>query len=114
MRSPGWLAFLVACLSIALPAVADERRNPAPDHRRVGFSPLIAGDLASEHRYLGHALVRLLRERLEGIDGVELVAANAPVGVVPRQIASSAGVDLLIWGEIETVPIRSPVRPTCC
>ena len=104
MRRRGWLALLLTCWAAALPAVAEERRDgSATAGRRVGLSPLAAGDLASEHRYLADALVRLLRERLEGIDGVELVAADAPVGVLPRQVAVAADLDLLIWGQIETV-----------
>ena len=104
MRRRGWLALLLTCWAAALPAVAEERRDgSATAGRRVGLSPLAAGDLASEHRYLADALVRLLRERLEGIDAVELVAADAPVGVLPRQVAVAADLDLLIWGQIETV-----------
>jgi hypothetical protein len=68
----------------------------------VGFSPLIGGDLAAEHRYLAQMLPRLLRERVAGIDGVELVEADAPVGVLPRHVAAAGDIDLLIWGELDT------------
>ena len=89
---------LAACWSAALAAAAD---GSAPAQRRVGFSAL-TGQLATEHRYLAETLPRLLRERLAGIDGVELVEANAPVGLLPRQVAAAADIDLLIWGTIDS------------
>lgn len=104
MRRRGWLARLAllaaACWSAALPAAAD---GGAPDPLRVGFSPLADRELAAGHRYLADALPRLLRERLAAIDGVEAVAADAPAGVLPRRIAADAGLDMLVWGRIETV-----------
>lgn len=109
MRRRAWLALLAAaCWSAALPAAGDEAgdSSPAgspPDPLRVGFSPLVARDLAAEHRYLADALPLLLRERLAEIDRVETVAADAPVGVLPRRVAAAAELDLLIWGRIETV-----------
>ena len=103
MRSPKWLAYLVVCSSIVLPAVADDRPDTALESRRVGLSTLIANDLAAEHRYLGHVLVRLLRERLSGIEEVELLLIDAPLDVLPRQVASSANLDLFVWGEIESI-----------
>lgn len=109
MRRRAWLALLAAaCWSAALPASADESGAEAgdgspPDPLRVGFSPLVARDLAAGHRYLADALPRLLRERLAEIDRVETVAADAPVGVLPRRIAAAADLDLLVWGRIETV-----------
>ncbi len=112
MRRRGWLALLAACWSAALPAAAEEGSaeaaaeaggGSAPDPLRAGFSPLSARDLAAEHRYLAEALPRLLRERLAEIDGVEPVAADAPAGVLPRQVAAAADLDILVWGRIETV-----------
>lgn len=93
---------LAACLPAALAAVADEPDGPAPPPRRVGFSPFTGGELAAEHRYLAETLPRLLRERLAGIGGVELVAAEAPIGILPRQVAAARDIDLLIWGTIDS------------
>ena len=91
---------LAACWSTAQ-AAADQHDGSAPSERRVGFSPL-TGELAAEHRYLAETLPWLLRERLAGIDGVELVDADAPVGVLPRQVAAARDIDLLIWGTIDS------------
>ena len=93
---------LAACGAAALAAVADEPDGSGPPQRRVGFSPLTGGELADEHRYLAETLPRLLRERLAGIDGVELVEADAPIGVLPRHVAAARDIDLLIWGTIDS------------
>ena len=95
------LALLLAACWSAAPAAADQHAASPQAERRVGFSPL-AGELAAEHRYLAETLPRLLRERLAGIEGVELVDADAPVGVLPRQVAAARDIDLLIWGTIDS------------
>ncbi len=93
---------LAACCSAAPVAVADASDGSAPPPRRVGFSPLAGRELADEHRYLAETLPRLLRERLAGIAGVEIVEADAPIGVLPRHVAAARDIDLLIWGTIES------------
>ena len=113
MRRRYAAALLIAAAWLAaLPAAADEgpaapvHAGSGPDDRRVGFSPLAGSDLAPEHRYLAETLPELLRERLEGIEGVELVEAAAPVDLLPRQVAAADELNLLIWGEIEAVAGR--------
>ena len=93
---------LAACCSAAPVAVADASDGSAPPPLRVGFSPLAGRELADEHRYLAETLPRLLRERLAGIAGVEIVEADAPIGVLPRHVAAARDIDLLIWGTIES------------
>lgn len=102
-RRPCSALLAAVCWTAALPAAAEADDGGAPAPLRVGFSPLVAGDLAAGDRYLADVLPRLLRERLAEIDGVEPVEADAPAGVLPRRVAAGADLDMLIWGRIEPV-----------